>query len=98
MTLPPIPPADDDGEPVAGELIEWPDPPAAISPRMRTRIYVACLTLDVVATLAAGLAAVFGWLPSEQAGAALVLILAAIAAVGHALGVAYRPTRPGAPR
>lgn len=92
MTLPPA----EDHE---GELLEWqPEPRPTFAPLTRTRVYVACLLLDVAAVLGFGLAAIFGWLPDQQATAALVLVLGAIAAAGHGLGVAYRPTRPGAPR
>jgi hypothetical protein len=68
------------------------------APITRTRVYVACLALDVAAVLGFGLAAIFDWLPDAQAAAALALVLGAVGAIGHGLGVAYRPTRPGAPR
>lgn len=61
----------------------------------RTPVYIGCLAANVVVVVGFGLASIFGWLPTEQATEALVLIVSAIGMVSSGLGVAYRPTRGG---
>lgn len=65
----------------------------AISPSLRTAIYMVCLLVNVLAVLGFGLAEVFGWIDGEQGAKALGLIVGAVALISNGLAVGYRPTR-----
>lgn len=67
----------------------------SISPKTRTAIYYGCLLVNVVSFVGFGLAALFGWLPAEEATAAGVIVIGGINMVSTGLAVGYRPTRPG---
>lgn len=67
--------------------------PPTISPNARTRIYVACLIVNVAAFVGLGLAVIFGVLTSEAAAAASAVILGGIGILSNGLAVGYRPTR-----
>lgn len=65
----------------------------AISPAARSAVYVGCLIVNVLAVVGFGIAAIFGWLPVEQATAAGGLLIAGVSIVSNGLSVGYRPTR-----
>lgn len=67
--------------------------PPAISPNVRTRIYVACLIVNVAAFVGLGLGVIFGAITSEAAAASSAVILGGIGILSNGLAVGYRPTR-----
>lgn len=68
------------------------DSPAKISPKTRSRIYIACLIVNVAAVVGFGLSTVFGWLTAADAAAAGGVIISGINIVSTGLAVSYRPT------
>lgn len=68
----------------------------ALAKATRTRVYVACLAVNVATLVGFGLSAVFGALDTKTAIAAGGVIIGGVGLVSNALAVGYRPTKLGA--
>ena len=73
---------------------DYSTPPVdAIPPGVRSALYVLAALANAAVLLYFGLAAIWGWLPGEQAARTEALALGVLGLLVSSLGVAYRPTR-----
>lgn len=78
-----------EGDVVEGEL--W--PPDAISPRIRTAVYLVGLIVGALATAATGITAALDPNSAVVVAAIAGAVTGVVSTIAGGLGVAYRPTR-----
>lgn len=69
----------------------------AISAVARTRIYVGCLIVNILAVVGFGLAVVFGVVAADKAAMAGGIIIGGINILSTGLAVGFRPTATALP-
>ena len=65
----------------------------AVPTGVRTVLYIVGVVVNAAVLLYFGAAAIWGWLPGEQAARTEALMLGVLGMLVSGLGVAYRPTR-----
>lgn len=70
-----------------------PEHPVEIAPATRTKIYLACLVVNVLAILVVGLGVIFGLMDGVKGYAVVGVFVNAIGVMSNALALGYRPTR-----
>lgn len=81
---------DEESDVVEGEL--W-GPPDAISPRIRTAVYLIGLVVGALATAATGITAALDPDSAVVVAAIAGAVTGVVSTIAGGLGVAYRPTR-----
>jgi len=80
-----------DGTPAAVEATV-----PAVSAKTRTRIYVGCLIVNILAVTGFGLAVVFGVVSADKAATAGGIIIGGLNILSTGLAVGFRPTASAA--